>query len=835
MSTLPPTLVRARWAIVVTLAITSFGLGGSVAPPASAQPAAQQAQPKEPVQPTVTSIPVSEIAQHAEQLAPLLRSAEQMAEGSDVQDIEAQLPAAGEWIRGRLVGTTQALASSPSANALATMTESWRVTRSKLAAWNDTLTKRATQLDQGLAQLEAMRATWSASREKALESRAPAPVVERIDGTMAAIATARGSVGERLTHVLRVQDRVVREIARCDDVLSRIAQADTALRGPLFARDSLPIWSPEARTLISTDLGQRLRDSVRDSVELTREFLASQLARVPLQIALFVVVFVLARLARAGARRRAEKEPSEQAAPQVFELPISSALVLALLATAWIYPQAPRVLMDVVGLLVLLPAVLIVRRLASPAVVPAVYALAAFFLVDRVRDVCSVVPVLEQWVFLLEIVSGIVFLTLAVRSEQLLTDGGDQAALGWRRVVAWILWGQLSILVGAVFTGALGYMRLARLLGGEVLASSYVALVLYAGVRVGEGLVAYVLRARPLRQLFMVQRHRALLQRRITLVLRCLSVGTWAYFTLESLGVIGPMWTAAEISLDARYARGAINLSLGDMAAFGLTIWAAFVLSSLVRFVLQEDVYPRVWLPRGVPYTVSTLVGYAIILAGFVFAVAALGVDLNRITILAGAFGVGIGIGLQNVVANFVSGLILLLERRIHVGDSIQIGDLQGQVREIGSRASTIRTWDGAEVIVPNASLTSERVTNWTLSDRLRRVDLDVGVAYAADPERVLEILRNVAKAHPKALAEPPPVALCTGFGDSALNFELRVWTARFEEADSVLSQLAVGVHAALTAAQIEIPCPQRDIRIRNGASEQPSLLRRQLSGDDRS
>src|SRR2546426_1879115 len=190
-------------------------------------------------------------------------------------------------------------------------------------------------------------------------------------------------------------------------------------------------------------------------------------------------------------------------------------------------------------------SVLIVRGLASPAVVPAVYALAAFFLVDRVRDVCSVVPVLEQWVFLLEIVSGIVFLTLAVRSEQLLTDGGDQAALGWRRVVAWILWGQLSILVGAVFTGALGYMRLARLLGGEVLASSYVALVLYAGVRVGEGLVAYVLRARPLRQLFMVQRHRALLRRRINLALRWLSVGTWAYFTLDGLGVMSPIWTAA--------------------------------------------------------------------------------------------------------------------------------------------------------------------------------------------------------------------------------------------------------------------------------------------------
>jgi Mechanosensitive ion channel, beta-domain len=108
-------------------------------------------------------------------------------------------------------------------------------------------------------------------------------------------------------------------------------------------------------------------------------------------------------------------------------------------------------------------------------------------------------------------------------------------------------------------------------------------------------------------------------------------------------------------------------------------------------------------------------------------------VDLNRITILAGAFGVGIGIGLQNVVANFVAGLILVLERRIHVGDSVQLGDLQGQVREIGGRASPIRTWDGAEVIVPNSTLTSQQVTNWTLSDRLRRVVVPVGVTYTAD------------------------------------------------------------------------------------------------------
>src|SRR5258708_34876491 len=294
-----------------------------------------------------------------------------------------------------------------------------------------------------------MRTTWLASAGKAVEARAPAPGIERIAQAVAAIVAAQKTAAERLTHVLGVQDRVVRGIARCDDVLSKIAQAGAALAGPLFSRDSFPIWSPEARTLISTGLGGGLHESVGDGVELTREFLAGQLARVPLQIGLFVVVLVLGRLARAGARRRAEQEPGEQATALVFELPVSSALVLALLATFWIYPEPPRVLLDAMGLLILLPAVLIVRRLASPAVAPAVYALAAFFLVDRVRDVCAVVPVLEQWVFVFGMVSGIVFIALALRAQHLLTDGAGPAAVAWRRRIAGLLGASLSILVAA--------------------------------------------------------------------------------------------------------------------------------------------------------------------------------------------------------------------------------------------------------------------------------------------------------------------------------------------------------------------------------------------------
>jgi potassium-dependent mechanosensitive channel len=809
---------------VITHALAALALSGVVlfdpAATASAQPSAQPSappsQPKPSAAPTIAPIPIPQIAQRAEETATLLRAAAENPTDAHFDDADVHLAAAADWIRDHLESTGQALAASPSANALANLTDSWQMMRSRLALLNDTLTRRATLAQQRVEQLDTMQATWAATRTDAGQSGAPPTVFARIDGTLAAIATARTNAGAQLARVFGLQDRAARQLARCDDVLARIAQAGNELQGPLLSRDAVAIWSHEARRWMSNDLGRRLREAVADTAGVIRDFVASHRTQVPLQLGFFVVVTVLAHLARRGARRSADKQPSEAAAAQVFELPYSSALVLTLVATVSIYPHPPRAVMSAVALLVLLPTVLVVRRLASPVVVPAVYALAAFFLVDRVRDLCSVVPVLEQWVFLVEVASGILFLALALRSEHVLRGGDNEVTPEWRRAIVWVLRAQLLVLVIAVFAGALGYMRLARLLGGEVLTSSYVALVAYAGVRVGEGLVAYALRVDPLCNLFIVQRHRALVQRRLTRALHWLCIGAWAYVTLEALGVLPSIWSAAGAILSARYVRGSVSLSVGDVTAFALTVWIAFVVSSFIRFALNEELYPRVQLPRGSSYALSTIVHYVIVITGFVFALATLGIDLTRVTILAGALGVGVGIGLQNVVANFVSGLILLLERRLHVGDAVQLGSLEGRIREIGSRSSTIRTWDGAEVIVPNAVLTSERVTNWTLSDALRRVNLDVGVAYTADPPRVIEILRNVAASHPKALAEPAPLALCTGFGDSALKFQLRAWT-RIEDAESFLSELAIGVHRALSVAKIEIPFPQRDVHIRNG------------------
>jgi potassium-dependent mechanosensitive channel len=254
-------------------------------------------------------------------------------------------------------------------------------------------------------------------------------------------------------------------------------------------------------------------------------------------------------------------------------------------------------------------------------------------------------------------------------------------------------------------------------------------------------------------------------------------------------------------------------------------------LSRFLRFALQEDLYPRVHLAPGLSYAASSLLNYIIIALGFMAGLGLLGVDFSKVTILAGAFGVGIGFGLQSIVNNFVSGLILLFEQPVHVGDMVQVGALHGRVRRIGIRASVIRTTQGAEIIVPNAHLITEQVTNWTLSDQLRRIDLPVGVSYGTAPKKVIELLEGVARAHPQVLKNPEPRALFMGYGDSSINFELRAW-AEFANWRQIHSDLTVAVYDAVYAAGMSFPFPQRDVRLLHDARDESFTTAAAYGGD---
>jgi small-conductance mechanosensitive channel len=307
------------------------------------------------------------------------------------------------------------------------------------------------------------------------------------------------------------------------------------------------------------------------------------------------------------------------------------------------------------------------------------------------------------------------------------------------------------------------------------------------------------------------------------------SVLLWLLLSLRGFMVWTPIVEWLTRVLTAPIGIGEVTVNLDMILLFVLVLFVGNLLARMISGVIELDVMGRMDLRRGVAVTVGSLLRYALIAVAFLVAMAAIGIDLSNLAILGGALGVGIGFGLQNIVNNFISGLLLAFERPIGIGDTVQVGPHTGDVKEIGIRASVIRTFDGAEVIVPNLELITKDVVNWTRTGTRRRIEIPVGAAYGTDPERVIKLLLEVAEQHPDVRANPAPVALFTGFGDSALTFVLRAWTDSLDW-PKVRSDLTVGTNTALRDACIEVPFPQRDLHLRSVDMEALKDLRGEAS-----
>ncbi len=260
---------------------------------------------------------------------------------------------------------------------------------------------------------------------------------------------------------------------------------------------------------------------------------------------------------------------------------------------------------------------------------------------------------------------------------------------------------------------------------------------------------------------------------------------------------------------------GGYRLSLGTLAGAVLVLVIGVAVTRGIQRWLQGSFLPKTELDDGLKNSIGTAVGYAgVILAG-VIALSSAGLNLENVAIVAGALSVGIGFGLQSIVNNFVSGLILLAERPIKVGDWVMVGPTEGNVRKISVRATEIELFDRSTLIVPNADLITQQVMNKTLSNPLGRVAIDVGVGYDSDPTRVRDLLFACATAHPEVLSTPEPFVLFQSFGDSALTFQMFCFVATPRRVGPVRSDLNFAVFKAFSEAGIAIPFPQRDINLR--------------------
>jgi small-conductance mechanosensitive channel len=808
------TSVATRLLILLSLLapVTLVEAAAQKAPAVTAAPAPAPASALPLTPPRSTAIPLAQVATQAADAANLIRTLNvQSIPTAETEVIERQLPEAVRFIELEQTATTRLLEGSPPLEVIASQQQAWRERQLQAAKWLLLLTQRATTLQETMDRLGELQTTWRQTRIAAVTSKAPASLLQQIDETLAAIQAAHAPLQARRGLVLDLQGRVAQALAVCESVLAQILQARQQAVGSLFVRDAPPIWSPELRAAATREaLLAEVRVIAADRWETLVQYLRDLASRSPRDLAALLLLIALMMAACRHARRLGAGGDAGSAIA-VLGRPFAVAFIIPLFVATAPNSMVPSSVRQLLLVLCLAPVLRVVVPAVDRRMVSSLYTLAGLFALDALRQAFAGSPVLELALLAIEMVMAAAGRFLIARHlRRLATDELEK-----HRVVFRLATGLVTLaLAAALLAGALGYLRLGRLVASGVVGSGALALTFYACARAAAGMTAFALRVWPLRRLRMVEQHRDLLERRTTAILTWGAAVGWAARSLDYVGLLQWVVSVGRAMLTAHLDWGSISLSLGDILWIALTVWVAYLASAFIRFALESDVYPRVHMPRGISYVISSLLHYVLILLGFLLGVAALGVDLTKVSILVGALGVGIGFGLQGVVNNFVSGLVLLFERPIHVNDVVEIGELAGTVRRIGMRASTVESWQGAEIIVPNSQLVSERLTNWTLTDRRRRIDLPVGVGYGSPPGKVIEVLEAAARRQPGVAAVPPPRAFFIGFGDSGINFQLQCWADDFDDWFRLRSELGVALYDAVCGAGMSFSFPQREVRL---------------------
>jgi len=494
----------------------------------------------------------------------------------------------------------------------------------------------------------------------------------------------------------------------------------------------------------------------------------------------------------------------------ILRRPISVAIILGVFSSSLFFKEPPPILLDLNILLLTIPIIDIVFHVSGKKGKIYLFTFALLILLRFINYVFPPIMPLHRLNLLL--MGGLEVIILIVFFQKLnIRNIINQTFNQFVRIIILVhIFASITGLI-ANFTG---HLRLAEIAIDLSITNTLVGLLLIISTVVLVGLLQLAIDGNYLKKFNFIQNRRDLFKSRIVVIMMFVVSLLWINYILQILRVDDIFYHFVDSLLNTKIYLGSASFTMGSVLLFFFIIWLSVVISDMIKAVLEDDVLNRISLKKGVPRMISVVVRFSLISVGIFLAVSAIGMPLTQLTIIISAFSVGIGFGLQNIVNNFVSGIVLLFERPVQIGDTVEVNNLIGSVKSMGIRSSNIRTFDGAEVIVPNANLISSEVINWTLSDKKRRIEIFSGVAYGSDVYKVKEILLGILNHHPDILKEPEPLVLFNDLGESSLDFRLLFWTDNYDKWIIIKSEVIFKIHDALMEAGIKIPFPQRDLHI---------------------
>ncbi|MDG2303184.1 MAG: mechanosensitive ion channel [Candidatus Binatia bacterium] len=777
---------------------------------ASAEKSAE-AEPEEAAPPRPEA---SQLAQRLEETSSKLRKLHSvLGEDKTADEVQKTFPPLRKRLEELDERQDDLLEPATGRKALNDLENEWKDAAAQLAGWTNALTVSAAKLDDIRTQLRKLSQEWMLVRERSQEAELPSAVIQRVETTLVELSATENEVRTRRARVLELQNSLSEELVDVGSVLDLVDQARKKEQEQLLESERPPLWKILANFSLNTPVWRQIAESWIGDARAVKTYATDHPEPFGWQFLLLLTLAGLVGSLDRQSRRTSFQDPELAAAARVLRRPFSAAVLITLLATPWIHPVAPSGLQQFSGL-ALIPAVLRLlpkefreRRDGSLASAVLLYLLSAFSgQIDPASDV-------NRIFILVESCAGLFILLNFFKP-----DPKAQASSIWSLLLRI---GRRLIIAGltvAVFANIIGNASLADLFTSSFLNAGFVAVMLYAVSRVLDGVMIMLPRTGALGSIDIVHRNAQMFARRGIGLVRVITWCVWFGFTLRFFQIRDEFAAGFQETMTASWQLGSLEISAGNIIVFIVAIMITIASARSLQFILRHDVLPKLNLPRGVPGAIASATQYVTLSLGFVISLAVAGVDLGSLALVAGGLGVGIGFGLQNVVNNFVSGLILLFERPVRDGDFVEAGTTFGEVKRIGFRSSTIRTWQGSEVIVPNADLISQTVTNWTLTDNHRCMELPVRAAYGNEAEKIMKLLIETAAIHENTFEDPGPKVYFMAFGENALEFSLRFWV-NFEVGFGTRSEVAVLVDNALREAGFAAPVPHRVIHLETQSS----------------
>ncbi|MFL5507133.1 MAG: mechanosensitive ion channel domain-containing protein [Gemmatimonadales bacterium] len=697
----------------------------------------------------------------------------------------------------------------------------WTARDREVRAWRRQLQEVSAQVDSARRELAGLRERWrvtAASQDSTTLPDLRARTTQVIDE----LRLVDSALDARTTRVVDAELTLSEASSTIFAELHGLAAAQQEMRRNLLRIESPPLW----KSVVATgSLSTSERGGLGTAVHELEWFVRGNAGRLTLHVLLTLVVVLLAMTKRERVRSAADSSDALGEQFTILRRPVASILLLSISLTMWFYPRAPLGVYDAALVLSAIPLLLLVPELIPPDLHRSAREAIVFLVLQRLAALATLGSAASRLTQLGLSVAGALLLW------QLLRPGGAlrQSEPRWRFTLQRAAWVLLSAFIVALGSNVIGNVTLADAINSGVALSAFAAILLRAITMVINIFISAAVHAGASESRYLTERG-AQVERTLVRLTGTLGFIAWFALSLQGLQLWVPVWNALRAALFRSFTIGAVSLSLAIALLFVFVLALGVLGARLISGIVEFEVMGRMDLRRGVSVTVGSLLRYALIAIAFLVALAAVGINAGNLAILGGALGVGIGFGLQNIVNNFISGLLLAFERPVGIGDTVQVGPNTGEVREIGIRASIIRTVEGAEVIVPNSELITQDVINWTRSGTRRRIDIPIGVAYGNDPAKVIDLLTDVALQHADVRGNPKPFTLFLGFGDNSLDFSVRAWTDS-PDWPVVRSDIAVAISAVLRDAGIEIPFPQRDLHLRSVDVELLKDLRGEATG----